>query len=305
MVAQNIAKTTHGVVVDPQEDSILLPRGVKRILTSEREERFTSLTFTWWFLNDGPLASDGGPEALLRLIEKTLPELLPTRYGPFEPLQYKLKETGREHFLEFLKAEFRNGLIWVPAKPFSLQLDFPKPVGPSWRSFRTNYLAVSVDASLLRQPGWQTQLRHFLNEMSALIKPIYGDVRHLKGQSRSGLYLPRDPQREEHPVQSWFWRGVPIRLGVAVVLGSAYQLLWPDFVDRATIMSGLAFLSTTDWTVEADLTDESLPVPERIASPRITTRVEPNVARSELDYPAQWPFGPQFAPRKSQELTPL
>jgi hypothetical protein len=297
-IAKRIARSIHGIVVDPQEDLLLLPSGIKRMERPERDERFTILKFTWWFFDDSPLISDSGPEALLNLIEKTLPELLPARYGLFEPLEYKLKETGRKHLLKFLTAEFRNGLIWKPAKGFSLHLGFPKPLGASWRSFRTNYIAVSVDASLLCQPGWQTQLRLFWVGMSALIQPIYGDVRALKGQPRSGWYLPNDPQLEEHPVRSWFWRGVPRKLGVAFVLGSAYQLLWPDVMRTATIKSGLAFLSTADWTAENDHNDELPPVPDGIASPPSTNQEEPNIARSELEYPTQWPFGPQFAPRK-------
>jgi hypothetical protein len=299
-IAKSIAKSIHGVVVDPQEDVLLLPSGIKRITPPKRDERFTSLTFTCWFLDDSPLASGDGPEALLNLVEKTLPELLPSRYGLSEPLQYKLKETGRKHLLEFLRAEFRNGLIWKPAKPFSIHLGFPKPVGASWRSFRTNYVAVSVDASLLGQPGWQTELRLFWSELCALIQPIYGDVRTLKGQPRNGWYTPDDPQREEHPVRSWFWRGVPTDLGVAVVLGRAYQLLWPDFMRTAIIKSGLAFLSTTDWTSEINLNHQLPPVPEGIASPPSQNQQERNIARSELEYPSEWPFGLKFAPRKPE-----
>ena len=294
--AKGIARTIHGLVADAQTNELILPSGVRRlnpIVRASDQERYTELRMSWWFLNDSRMISTNGFDRLLTLLENVLPELLPQRYGTYEPLEFRYKEMGRKHFLEFLENGAGRFLLWKPARPFSVDISFPKEAGASRQGFRTNRISVGVDAELLKQPGWQNQLRSFWEQMSMLLEPIYGDVHNLKGQPRSGWYLAVDPEREEHPLRSWFWRGVPARLGCAVVLGRDYQGLWPEFTSIAKNEAGLSFLSTGDWAATQALEDILQRVPTQIASPELQP-VEPGkhaIALREADYPVKWPFG--------------
>ena len=48
--ARAIAERLAGIVEDPQEDSLSLPREAKRYEKPKREERFTVLDLSWWYM---------------------------------------------------------------------------------------------------------------------------------------------------------------------------------------------------------------------------------------------------------------
>ena len=50
--AKEIAKRAHGVIVDPQVDSVSTPSGVTRFVPPKKEKTFSVLTLSWWFLTD-------------------------------------------------------------------------------------------------------------------------------------------------------------------------------------------------------------------------------------------------------------
>ena|SRR5215472_7301141 len=102
----------------------------------------TFLRFTWWFL-ENPLLVSEGRERLLALFERLLPEALPRRYGLYEPPQHIYAETGKVHLLRFMEESIHDFVVWYPHRPVvGLYLGHPQPVGASKLGFRTNRLEI-------------------------------------------------------------------------------------------------------------------------------------------------------------------
>lgn len=288
--ANEIARSCHGVVHDPQEDSFRLPSGVKRFAAPRNQEVFDVVALNWWFLNS-PLPTTDGFRSFVELVQSLLPEALPKRYGEYEPPQYRYDETGKDHFLKFVHDNAYSVSVWYPHRPFtSVHFSTPNPMGPYQLGFRTGRLSLDIERNVLFQPGWSTNLRRFWTKASCLIQPIYGDVRVLSGFHRHGATVFIQPGHPEHPVKAWWWTGIPKTLGAAVVLGSEYQRVWPEFVAAANVIDGLAFASIDDWAVPCDLTSKVGPPPPD------QTQLTSNFPKDDQSYPSGWPLGPKFLP---------
>jgi hypothetical protein len=74
--ADDIARHSHGAVLDQQDGSIRLPSSVKRFLSPRTKETFDVLSMSWWFL-DSPIERRDGRERFVALLERSLPEGLP------------------------------------------------------------------------------------------------------------------------------------------------------------------------------------------------------------------------------------
>jgi hypothetical protein len=280
-----IAKASHGVVFDPQNDTFTLPSGVRRYVKPQPDENLSILALSWWFV-DGPIA-DSSYSELLDVWSAELPEAMPRRYGLFEPPQHVYANEGREHFLRFLTDNAKGiGTVWYPSAPvFEVSLQLPSPIGASKRGFRSGRLSIGIDVGSLKQPGWQSSVRRMWNRVSTLIKPFYGDVRTLHGfrRHRGRLFVARDTMR--HPVKGWWWPGIPPGPAHSIVLGKRYAELWPTFCDAAVMTSDLHFLDTVDWSIAADVYDKIGSAPVEIMR-RDAASVVP------AEYPVGWPFEP-------------
>ncbi len=290
--AKEIAKRTHGVIVDPQSDRISTPAGVTRFIPTGKEKTFSVLSLSWWFLTDVMLDTPGR-RSFLALLAKLLPEALPKRYGTYEPPQHLFAKTGRAHLERLMGKHLDNALVWYANRPVThVQVSCPKPLGPGERGFRTHHVEIQVERSVLGQPGWAENLQQFWRQMTFLLRPIYGEVRTEGGYSRHGgaIMIAASALQQTYPytTRGWFWRGVPRRLGHAVVLGREYQRLWPAFVKKATLEKGFAFATTPDWSDKVDLLKAVGAAPEAIA-------LLPGEGMGpKQKYPRLWPFGPPF-----------
>lgn len=296
--ASDLARSTRGAVFNPQEDSVRLPSGVKRLMSPRSKESFDVISMSWWFL-ESPIASRSGREAFLELLERDLPECLPKRYGRFEPPQHVYEQTGKEHLLKFLDDNLNDIVVWYPHRPVvGVYLALPSPPGKHKQGFRTNHLSIQVEKQVLDEPGWSQALVRFWQETSTLINPIYGDVRVLGRFRWMGATVSPG---ERHPVTSWWWAGIPQKLGLAAVLGNVYQDLWPNFVRSATTANGLAFASLEDWKSESDLTERVGQAPsnqllQHDGFARAMTAADYVKAQNKRrEYPPGWPFGETFA----------
>jgi len=189
--ATGIAVASHGAVLDPQERSIQSPSGVKRLMSPRSEETLDVVQMSWWFL-DSPIENSVGREQLISLFERLLPEVLPKRYGTHEPPQHVYAKTGNEDFLKFLNENLHRIVVWYPHRPVvSVSFHLAQPVGAHKLGFRTNHLAIAVEKVALTQPGWSTNLTRLWEQTSALVRPIYGDVR-LLGNFKGWEQLSRE-----------------------------------------------------------------------------------------------------------------
>ncbi len=273
--ADDLARSTHGLVFDPQDSSIRLPSGLERPASPRSGAISDVISMSWWFL-ESPIESQQGRGAFVELLERNLPESLPRRYGLFEPPDYIYDRTGKEHFLQFLEDNLHDIVIWYPHRPVvGVYLALPLPRGAHKEGFRTNHLRIDIEREVVREPGWAVGLMKFWQEVSTLIRPIYGDVRAVSGHKWISAPISPNPC---HPVTSCFWVGIPERLGLAVVLGDAYQILWPSFASRANLVDGLAFASLDDWQSEGDLTEQVGPPPQdQLLRPESLARIAPSV----------------------------
>ena len=126
-LCEHLARICVGAVFDPQGDRLLFPvvsqkpRRREPVLTPVRE-----LTLEWYLAASG--ASDGAN--FLDLTRRIWPEAAPTRFGPYEPLPFKMADpNGETGFLEqwqpgnssfFWKAKkpiFGGSIFWSPSHP--------------------------------------------------------------------------------------------------------------------------------------------------------------------------------------------
>jgi hypothetical protein len=290
-----IAKSAHGVILDPQADSTETPSGIKRFIPAPRENRFSILEMSWWFTK-GPLLSTEGKDLMLSCLEKHLPEALPKRYGGYEPPQYHYAAAGRQHFLEFLSSS-SGVVVWYPAKPVvDVTFSIAKSSGPTRLGFRCHRLIIAIDVAVLGQPGWQLGLKNFWMSMSKVINPFFGDVRTLRDMVRSGGTFAVARDSEQHPVVSWWWKGIPKTCGHAAVLGEPYLTLWPEFNKHAHHNDNLAFLSNDSWIEPDEVSSRIGGVPDALVQQlQPVESALPTAPRPKKIYPQIWPFGEPYS----------
>jgi hypothetical protein len=293
-VSRRLGRAAHGVVLDPQTDTIATPTGVKRYRPQRRSERFSILAFSWWF-TDGPLLTRSGLERFLGLLERLLPEAMPRRYGLLELPQHQYSETGKDHFLDFLHQHLDGSLVWYPHWPVvGVSMSCSPEWGISRQDFRANHVKVHVEAKALEQPGWHVALDTFWRAASQAICPFYGDVRTLGGFLRMGAPYALDMATEFHPVKGSWWVGIPRTAGHAIVLGEPYLDLWPSFAEAEQLVDGLVFLATNDWKTPDDVSDLVGGVLDELAQrwvPKWTaTPYGGRTINWNTEFPPQWLF---------------
>jgi hypothetical protein len=270
-IARLISRQTTGVIEDGQEGSYELATGVKKYLKPEREkrQRFSILKLSWWFESD-LLATRERLYDFIGLLSRYLPEALPRRYGLFEPPQFTFKETGKDHFVDFLAAH-RHGVVCYPSKPvwgiyFGLNPKSGFTNNGMRRKYKCSYLDISIDAVVLEQEHWQRHLNKTWKVISQALRPFYGDVRILKNYIGGRATYSVDATTQQHPVKVWWWRGVPSRPAQAVVIGAPYLRIWDDLPTAGVDEDGLYFISARKWSDE-ETVESMLKVPKALAQP--------------------------------------
>lgn len=274
-----LARAAHGVIYDPHDNTVTTPSGVKRFVPLPSSESASLLSMSWWRVNED-LVNQANVSALIDVLQSVLPEALPRRYGLYEPPQHLYSETGRLHFEEFLIGHLHDGVVWYPHPPVAdFSLGVPPYIGGTRLGFRSARMSLEVDVDLLTQPGWQAALQTAWACLSRTFRPFYGDVRTLRGytRSRGRYYVGSDTQH--HPVKSWWWRGIPAGPAHAIVVGQPYRALWPALANVSHVDDDLLFVSTEDWLSNDDVFTRIGPPPAEVTQPLYEGR-----------YPQVWPF---------------
>ncbi len=283
-LAMQLATAAHGVIFDPQTDIITTARGVRRLASLGPSESASVITLSWWFISGALI--DRRVADLVHVLESTLPEALPKRYGSYEPPQHLYADTGRDHFVSFFRY-IKTLVVWYPQPPIAgVKVSIPPYVGGSRAGFRCGYLAIEVDVDALIQPGWAVGLARAWKQISLTVQPFYGDVRTLRGfKRRRGRYWINSGT-EHHPVCSWWWAGIPHGPVHAAVLGNPYRQFWPSFCEKAETSGDVSFVSTNEWLADTDVFAEIGPPPADIAQ----LRPEAASPNNQRKYPTNWPF---------------
>ena len=211
------------------------------------ETTFSIIELSWWTLDERVFKPEGITEFMATL-ERLFPEALPRLYGLFEPPEYDFAETGHDHFVRYLAENVSGSVIWYPSQP-ALNVSYSSPgrAGPTTRGFRTHRISISVEVSALDQPDIEARLKEVWYACSGLVRPFYGDVRMLAGYVLIDGHLFLKHTSEQHPVNAWWWRGLPAKPASAVVIGPEYQAIWPDLLKKGTRSDSLVFFECDDW----------------------------------------------------------
>jgi len=197
------------------------------------------------------------------------------------------------HLERFLAKHLDDVMAWYANRPVTgVKVSCPEVVGASEDGFRTHIVEIQVELAVLGQPGWAENLRRLWREMTFLLRPIYGEVRSEGGYTRSGgaVFVEASAIVEKYPstTRSWFWRGIPRKLGHAIVVGKEYQRLWPVLRTKATMEKGFAFASIANWADKGDVSKVTGQPPKAIAL------LPGEGAGPAQKYPRVWPFGTPF-----------
>jgi len=291
-VAKALAFAGHGVVVDPQTDTLTTPTGVRRYVAPPRSATVTALELSW-FSVDARFASRDGLDRVVACFERSVHEALPVRYGEYEPPSFRYSETGRKHLVDFLAKECLKPrslgfVVWCPKRPV-LNVGLSIGVGKSPAGWRCHRLTLTLEASVLEQAGWPNALEELWRRLAQTVHAFYADVRILRRYRVGAATVAEFMDAERHPVCGPFWAGVPREGACAVALGQPYLSLWPEFDAAAEREGDIGFLSQPSWADEENIVVRSGSVPERLAqqSPGYDDFGNPNRSRV---YPSEWPF---------------
>jgi hypothetical protein len=289
-LARDVARTARGVVIDQQHGTVETPRGVQRL---EVEPQWTGgrLLQVSWFVHDVEPLARTLPTEIIDAFQRTIPELLPRRYGLYEPPQFKLQTQGLDHLRQFLKKNLRDSVVWYCHKPCQyLFVSIPDRVGPTPRGFRCGRLTLDMDGNVAGDRAWRVELTRLWLTVANLIQPFYAEI-------RMGAC----------PTKSWWWNGIPSRTPSALLIGKPYVGLWPDFESPAHSWSAeLRYMEKFADTASDD-TESCLPSPPvSIAQPPEPMRqtvFDPAKPQDMLamfqvhatPYPDVWPFEGPFS----------
>lgn len=277
MLAKDVAKSSRGVVLDEQTETIETPRGIKRIDLSGGKGDVEVLEMAWWFEDHGRLIKGLG--AIISAMETHAPEALPNRYGLWEPPQFRYEDKGRAHFLSFLRKNLGDPIVWYPSKPFThAWIDAIKKPGGSEQGYRCNRLSLEIDARALDVPGWPVAIRRLFVAIAEVLQPFYGEI-----------------CRGESPIRAWFFNGIPKQLGLAAIIGPPYDKLWPEFGAQADAVGKLRMMETLETKKPLKISPpRSIAQPEPYRSPDWTIVPAPGTHEKQIAYPKTWPFASPF-----------
>lgn len=225
-------------------------------------------------------------DQFLNLLQRHIPKAMPRRYGPKEPLEYKLKDHGLDHF----RAQWRKNpaLAWQPNAPFAWvstaipndRRDFAVRHGahsPFLRHYRCCLIELRAQSRLCYDAALLRRARDFLADAAILTHAFYSEI------------------RIGSPQTAWWWRGIPAGKPIVVVAGPPYLNLWQEFVEVSQPLGAEHRIASSS----IDATTHEIAIPGRLADPRDMNSIRPGMR--EL-YAPVFPFNrpqPDDAPVKA------
>lgn len=163
------------------------------------------LTLSVWF--EGGF-TDELYDKLLSVLERDLPLALPSRYG--DKLPPDREYSGRAELLDFLGNT--PAPVWYAHMPVThVIINDAERAEAGREGLRTDRISIRMPDALYELPEWRFALKRTLKELTLACGGFFGQL-----------------CRGESGVVSWWWRGVPLELGVACTFGEPYCSLIPD-----------------------------------------------------------------------------
>lgn len=264
-LARAMAEAGQGAFQDLQSDQLSIAKSARAnpINTVRREaaENSQAILSLAWYMNHSDVMKSEGVNRLLDVLARYLPEALPRRYGPYEPLRFKYAEMGRAHFVETY-CEDPGTSIYCSLPAISLSLPSfahgHRKIGAEKR-YWANEVRIELDAKILDDSVWAAHLPKAFMAISRCLCPFYGEARKLRGYriSRNGALFfqtrdvpeTADGMSESSPVSAW-WDGIPRTPAIACVIGDPYLGLWSDRMGWKDL-DGLSYFQSMVWDQEA------------------------------------------------------
>jgi hypothetical protein len=297
-----LALAFRGALYDPQEGTVIWPRGKpKRYVRPTGEERIRLVKLEWFCPSS---VAEGGAERFLGTLRRFCPEAVPTRFGFYEPMQGRLDPGDDSPFIaawsEARVTEHGDWFFWDACSPcFGGSVSFPDrretlaresgevvqvhPPG-SGRAMR---LRADFDGRALQSDArWcETVVRLFIalaQEMPAFYGAGYVERdwvvrgRRLYGAdgSTESLFLQR----------SRWWCGLPPKPTWLSWFGGPYVSLIADALPGAERVNDGLFLRAGPEPMDADeLAGRMPPIPqELLAIERWEDELHGSIAHSVL-----------------------
>ncbi len=204
-----VARTSEGILEDPQTDEIYLPTNIKKAMTLKVDKKAPSMSISWYMDPKIPLKDMYGK--IVDIFEQYLPQALPRRYGLFEPPQFKFSEMGKTHLISFLQNE--ESIVWYATKPVSYVFISEASGKPTSRlGFRCNRIELQIAEMAFNEKNWNFAVVRLFREMAKVLGPFYAEIIH----------------EEMDCIKSWWWKGLPQVMGDYIIIGSPYSDLIPN-----------------------------------------------------------------------------
>jgi hypothetical protein len=236
-LAIHLARSTDGVVYDPQQDLVTWPLGFEPRDRETGESRIEQLAIDWytaWPSDDPDL-----PARLLQVLSARLPEALPRRYGGFEPLPYRYQgDDAPEAFIGRWIEEagtWSPGLSWTTARPClggsatMSTSQAPERQRPGEAIVR---IGIGVDGrALSRDPAYTERIVDLFRALSTELRCVYAAASVERGVIAKGSHMSADYRTEVGPMpRSDRWIGLPASPTWLAWFGEPYaELVRPSF----------------------------------------------------------------------------
>lgn len=167
------------------------------------------LTLSVWFPPDRGF--DTLADAVYAVFERYFPPALPVQYGSTVDAELDFEANGgKAFFLDFLRRE--PAPVWIGHAPVThVYVADAARRSSAVPGFRAGCLTVELPDKIYDFPEWGFALRRLLRELARVTGAFFGQI-----------------ARRESGVVSWWWRGIPLELGVACVIGEPYFGRIPD-----------------------------------------------------------------------------
>lgn len=218
---EKLIKNYGACIYDPQQDLIISKKGHTPIIRNKIEVKTEKLASLSFYFDQKFAFTNHQRIEFYKLVETIIPKALPRRYGHYEPMQYKLAETGKEHFLKHWRDD-RIGILWRGSAPYQWvnsglkhsESNTHNAINPK-EIFICQKIEIQFSTKLLTTKKALSQLIKFQIEASIMLKIFYSEIRY--GDS----------------VSSKAWRGLPKEPALTAIIGKPYANLWPDFTDNS------------------------------------------------------------------------
>lgn len=159
-LARLLAEQHEGAAYDPQEDTVIYPRGRPKRVAARKAEKTSIVRLEWYVPAERWPAA---PAALARTLARRCPEALPKRYGDFEPLQ----ESYEAHTFAAFARE--HDTFWLSSRPSFGGHAFGPADG-------TGRLGLDVDWRVLEaDPRWREAIAGLFAAAAAALGAFYGE----------------------------------------------------------------------------------------------------------------------------------